>query len=122
MILAAPSTDATKAMIGATELAAMKAGAWLVNIARGDMIDDAALVEALGGGTIGGAFLDPTSPEPLPPDHPLWRAPNCMISMHLSGRSQTKMFARAGELFLKNLAAYRAGKAMTNVADLAAGY
>ena len=122
VILAAPSTDATKAMIGADELAAMKPSAWLVNIARGDMIDDDALVAALGASEIGGAFLDPTSPEPLPADHALWSAPNCIVTMHLSGRSQTKMFQRAASLFLRNLDAFRAGRAMQNVADLDAGY
>jgi phosphoglycerate dehydrogenase-like enzyme len=122
VILAAPSTDDTKAMIGAGELAAMKPGAWLINIARGDMIDDDALLAALDARRIGGAFLDPTNPEPLPAEHPLWRAPNCMITMHLSGRSQTKMFQRAAALFLDNLAAYRAGQPMKNVADLDAGY
>lgn len=122
VVLAAPSTSETKAMIGAAELAAMKPGAWLINIARGDMIDDDALLAALNGGTIGGAFLDPTNPEPLPSDHPLWTAPNCMISMHLSGRSQTKMFQRAAAMFLRNLKAFRAGRPMENVADLNRGY
>ena len=122
VILAAPSTDTTKAMIGAGELATMKPSAWLINIARGDMIDDDALVAALTTGGIAGAFLDPTNPEPLPADHPLWSAPNCMITMHLSGRSQTKMFRRGAELFLANLAAYVAGEPMRNVVDLDAGY
>jgi phosphoglycerate dehydrogenase-like enzyme len=122
VILAAPSTDDTKAMIGADELAAMKREAWLINIARGDMIDDDALLAALHERRIAGAFLDPTNPEPLPADHPLWSAPNCMITMHLSGRSQTKMFQRAAALFLDNLTAYRAGRALKNVADLDAGY
>ena len=122
VVLAAPSTDDTKAMIGAAELAAMRPGAWLINIARGDMIDQEALLAALTQGRIGGAFLDPTTPEPLPPEHPLWSAPNCMITMHLSGGSQTKMFQRAAALFLENLAAYRDGRPMRNVADLDAGY
>ncbi|MBB4154462.1 phosphoglycerate dehydrogenase-like enzyme [Sphingomonas jinjuensis] len=122
VILAAPSTDDTRTMIGADELAAMKDGAWLINIARGDMIDQDALVAALHAGTIAGAFLDPTDPEPLPADHPLWSAPNCMVTMHFSGRSQTKMFQRAGALFLKNLAAFLAGKPMANVVDLELGY
>lgn len=122
IILAAPSTGETRMMIGAAELAAMKKTAWLINIARGDMIDDAALLAALDRGGIGGAFLDPTSPEPLPADNSLWTAPNCMITMHLSGRSQTSMFRRAAALFLDNLAAFRAGRPMRNVADLAAGY
>ena len=122
VILAAPSTGETKAMIGASELEAMKSSSWLINIARGDMIDDDALLAALHGGTIGGAFLDPTNPEPLPSDHPLWKAPNCMITMHLSGRSQTKMFQRAAAMFLRNLEAFRAGAPMENVADLDRGY
>lgn len=122
VILAAPSTDETRAMIGADELAAMKSSAWLVNIARGNMIDDDALLTALTSGGIAGAFLDPTNPEPLPADHPLWTAPNCMITMHLSGRSQTRMFQRGGALFLRNLRAFQAGKPMENVADLNAGY
>ena len=122
IVLAAPSTDATKAMIGPSELAAMKASAWLINIARGDMIDEAALLDALHGNKIGGAFLDPTHPEPLPPDNPLWSAPNTMISMHLSGRSQTKMWARAAALFLRNLAAFRNGSPMENAINLDVGY
>ena len=122
VILAAPSTDATKTMIGAAELAAMKPSAWLINIARGDMIDDDALIAALKAGDIAGAFLDPTNPEPLPPDHPLWTAPNTMLSMHLSGRSQTKMFQRGAAMFVRNLNAFLAGEPMENVADLDAGY
>lgn len=122
VVLAAPSTDATKAMIGAAELAAMKPSAWLINIARGDMIDEAALLDALNGRKIAGAFLDPTHPEPLPEDHPLWSAPNCLITMHLSGRSQTKMFQRAAALFLRNVDAFVNGRPMENVVDLALGY
>ncbi|MFA5963313.1 MAG: D-2-hydroxyacid dehydrogenase [Sphingomonas sp.] len=122
VILAAPSTGETKAMFGAAELGAMKPSAWLINIARGDMIDQDALIETLKARRIAGAFLDPTDPEPLPADHPLWSAPNALITMHLSGRSQTKMFQRAGALFLKNLAAFMAGAPLTNVVDLDAGY
>jgi len=122
VVLAAPSTDETKAMIGEAELSAMKSDAWIVNIARGDMIEEAPLLEALNAGTIGGAFLDPTNPEPLPADNPLWTAPNCLISMHLSGRSQTKMFRRAAALFRENLEAYSAGRPLRNVANLDLGY
>lgn len=122
VILAAPSTGDTRAMIGTDELTAMKPGAWLVNIARGNMIDDDALIAALAGKTIGGAFLDPTNPEPLPADHPLWGAPSCLISMHLSGRSQTSMFRRAAARFLDNLGRFRAGEPMHHVVDLARGY
>ncbi|WP_277967653.1 D-2-hydroxyacid dehydrogenase [Sphingomonas echinoides] len=122
VILAAPSTDGTKATIGAPELAAMKSSAWLINIARGDMVDQDALLAALRERTIAGAFLDTVDPEPLPPEHPLWTAPNVIHSMHLAGRSQTKMFVRAADLFLRNLAKFQAGKPMENVVDLDAGY
>ncbi len=122
VVLAAPSTDRTRAMIGAAELAAMRGDAWLVNVARGDMVDQDALVAALASGSIGGAFLDPTDPEPLPADHPLWQAPNTLVTMHLSGRSQTTMFRRGAELFLANLAAFTAGRPMRNVVDLGEGY
>lgn len=122
VVLAAPSTDSTKAMIGAAELAAMRPDAWLINIARGDMVDQDALVAALREHRVAGAFLDPTDPEPLPAGHPLWTAPNCMISMHMSGRSQTKMFQRGAALFIDNLKAFVAGEPMRNVADLEAGY
>ncbi len=122
VILAAPLTEATRAMIGADELAAMKSSAWLVNIARGTMIDDTALIAALEAGGIAGAVLDPTDPEPLPAGHPLWSAPNTIVTMHLSGRSQTTMFKRGAALFLDNLSAFLAGRPMRNVADLAAGY
>lgn len=122
VILAAPSTTQTKAMVGAAELGAMKPAAWLINIARGDMVDQDALIEALNKRRIAGAFLDVVTPEPLPSDHPLWAAPNAIHTMHLSGRSQTKMFQRAAALFLANLEAFVAGKPMTNVVDLEAGY
>ena len=122
VILAAPSTDATQAMIGPEELQRMKPTAWLINIARGDMIDDDALIAALTDGTIAGAVLDPTNPEPLPADHTLWSTPNAIVTMHLSGRSQTTMFARGAALFLDNLAAFLAGRPMKNIADLDAGY
>ncbi|MGJ3649389.1 D-2-hydroxyacid dehydrogenase [Sphingomonas sp. GlSt437] len=122
VVLAAPSTGETKAMIGADELATMKPGAWLINIARGDMVDQDALIEALTKRRIGGAFLDVVHPEPLPPEHPLWTAPNVIHTMHLSGRSQTKMFQRAAALFLRNIKAFVAGAPMENVVDLDAGY
>jgi phosphoglycerate dehydrogenase-like enzyme len=122
LILAAPSTNDTHALIGADELAAMKPGAWLINFARGDMVDQAALIEALEKRRIAGAFLDVVDPEPLPADHPLWTTPNCILTMHLSGRSQTKMFMRAAALFLENARAFVEGRPMQNVVDLDAGY
>lgn len=122
VILAAPSTDQTKALLGADEFTTMKNSAWLINIARGDMVDQDALIEALTKRRIAGAFLDVVTPEPLPPEHPLWSAPNAIHTMHLSGRSQTKMFQRATALFLRNLKAFMAGEPLENQVDLDAGY
>lgn len=122
VVLAAPATAQSRAMIGAAEFAAMRPTAWLVNVARGDLVDQDALLSALRGRRIAGAFLDTVMPEPLPADHPLWAEENCLLSMHLSGRSQTRLIARAQALFLENLTAYLAGRPMQNVVDLQAGY
>lgn len=122
VILAVPATPQTEAMIGAAELAAMKDSAALVNIARGSVIDQDALVEALRSRSIGSAFLDVTTPEPLPSDDPLWSLDNAHITMHLSGRAQTLMFQRSGQRFVENLARYRAGEPLEHRVDLALGY
>ena len=122
VILAVPATPDTDRMIGAPELAAMKRSAVLLNVARGSVIDQDALVEALTARSIGAAFLDVTTPEPLPAEHPLWKLDNAHITMHLSGRSQTLMFERTAERFLDNLARYRAGEPLTFRVDLAKGY
>lgn len=122
VIVAAPATADTRSLIGPSELRAMKSTAWLINIARGDLIDQEALCVALHEGQIGGAFLDTVTPEPLPKDHPLWRAPNCIITMHLSGRSQTRLLERAQNLFLDNLDAFLHGRTMRNIVNLQAGY
>jgi phosphoglycerate dehydrogenase-like enzyme len=122
VIVAAPSTAETTHLIGAAELVAMKPSAYLVNIARGTLIDQDALILALEGRGIAGAHLDVTDPEPLPADHPLWDAPNAVITMHLSGRAQTRMFQRAAALFLDNLARYRTNKPLINEVDLDLGY
>src|SRR3546814_11600460 len=84
-------------MLGAPELAAMKSGARLVNVARGSLIDQDALIAALVSGSLAGAFLDVTMPEPLSKDDPLWSAPNILISMHMPGRSQRSEERRVGK-------------------------
>lgn len=122
VILAVPATPETEGMIGADELAAMKSECVIVNIARGSVIDQPALVEALQARAIGGAFLDVTTPEPLPADHPLWSLDNAHISMHLSGRAQSKMFIRSGERFLDNLGRYLRGEPVAPVFDPRLGY
>lgn len=122
IILAVPATPETEGMIGAGELAAMKSDAVIVNIARGSVIDQPALIEALRSKSIGGAFLDVTTPEPLPADHPLWSLPNAHISMHLSGRAQDKMFVRSAHRFLENLGRYLRGEPVAPVFDPRLGY
>lgn len=122
VILAVPSTAETRHLIGAPELATMKPSAVLVNIARGDVVDQDALVAALKGKRIEAALLDVTTPEPLPADHPLWLAPNAQITMHLSGRAQTKMFQRSADRFVENLARWHAGEPVEPRLDLSLGY
>jgi len=122
VFLAAPATPDSHHMIGEAELRAMKPSAWIVNVGRGDLIDQDALIEALNRRRIAGAFLDTVTPEPLPADHPLRTTPNAILSMHLSGRSQTRMFLRAADLFVANLKAFVAGEPLRNEVDLAAGY
>jgi phosphoglycerate dehydrogenase-like enzyme len=122
VILAVPATPETDGMIGAAELAAMKSDAVLVNIARGTVVDQDALVEALKANRIHSAFLDVTTPEPLPADHELWSLPNAHITMHLSGRAQDKMFIRSVDRFLVNLERYRKGEPLEPMVDLLRGY
>ncbi|WP_439468200.1 D-2-hydroxyacid dehydrogenase [Blastomonas fulva] len=122
VVIATPATRETDALIGADELAAMKPEAILVNIARGECVDQDALIAALKAKSIAGAFLDVTTPEPLPADHELWTLPNVQISMHLSGRAQNRMFQRAAALFADNLGRYVRGEALVNEVDLALGY
>jgi phosphoglycerate dehydrogenase-like enzyme len=122
VVIATPSTRETDALIGEQELAAMKAEAILVNIARGECVDQDALIAALKAKSIAGAFLDVTTPEPLPADHELWKLPNVQISMHLSGRAQSRMFQRASALFAENLGRFWRGEPLVNQVDLSLGY
>jgi phosphoglycerate dehydrogenase-like enzyme len=122
VILAVPATPETQNMIGADELATMKQSATLINIARGSVVEQDALVKALTDKQIGAAFLDVTTPEPLPADHPLWTLDNAHVTMHLSGRAQDKMFIRSATRFLENLARYRKGEPLSPLVNLDLGY
>ncbi|MBY8337286.1 D-2-hydroxyacid dehydrogenase [Alteriqipengyuania sp. NZ-12B] len=122
VILVLPSTPETHHMIGADELAEMKSTAVLANFARGDVVDQAALVEALEAKRIEAALLDVTDPEPLPQDHPLWALDNAHITMHLSARAQTGMFQRSADRFIENLARWHAGEPVEPRFDPALGY
>lgn len=122
VILAVPATAETDGMIGAAELAAMKDSTILVNVARGTVVDQDALIAALKAKSIGSALLDVTTPEPLPADNPLWTLDNAHVTMHLSGRAQASMFRRSAERFVKNLQAYVAGEPLHPVFDPVRGY
>ena len=122
VILAVPATPETDRMIGTAELAAMKDSAVLVNIARGAVVDQSALVAALQSKAIGGALLDVTTPEPLPAGDPLWSLDNAQITMHLSGRAQSKMFVRSAERFIDNCRRYIAQQPLAPIFDPARGY
>lgn len=122
IVISVPATPETEGMIGAAEFAAMKPNAVLVNVARGSVIDQPALVAALTEGRIGGALLDVTTPEPLPADHPLWGLDNTQITMHLSGRAQDQMFQRSAVRFLENLGRFHLGKPLSPLVDYTLGY
>jgi phosphoglycerate dehydrogenase-like enzyme len=122
LIIAVPATPDTWHMVDAKALATLPKGAKIVNIARGDCIDQNALIAALNTKHIGGAFLDVVTPEPLPSDHPLWDVPNILHSMHLSGVTQTGMYQRGAALFLENLKPFLNGAPMHNCVNLQLGY
>lgn len=122
VILAAPETPETAHMIAAAEFAAMKPSARFVNIARGSMVDQEALIAALKSGNLRSAFIDVTDPEPLPADHPLWDAPNILITMHMAGRGNLPMYAQAARRFADNVRRWLAGEPLEAVADLDRGY
>lgn len=121
IVLAVPATPLTRGMIGAGEIARLRAGAVLINVARGSVIDEAALIDALRAGRLRGAGLDVFATEPLPAGSPLWTLPNVLITPHVSATS-TRFWEREGELILDNLQRYLAGRALINVVDTAAGY
>jgi phosphoglycerate dehydrogenase-like enzyme/glyoxylase-like metal-dependent hydrolase (beta-lactamase superfamily II) len=121
VVLAAPLTPETQALFGANRFALMKEGAVLINIARGKMLDTGALLAALQSKRLRGAGLDVTDPEPLPPEHALWKLPNVIVTPHVSGQSPgTKL--RVRQLFLENLKRFAAGEPLLNVVDKKAGY
>ena len=105
VVIAVPLADETRGMIGPAELSMMKETAILVNVARGPIVDTDALVEALANGVIGGAALDVTDPEPLPPDHPLLQFPNCLVVPHIGSTTVPARRAMAS-LAVANLVAY----------------
>jgi phosphoglycerate dehydrogenase-like enzyme len=121
VIIAVPWTPETAGMIGAMELSAMKPSAYLLNIGRGDIINEPELIKALETKQIAGAGLDVFSQEPLPPTSPLWKLPNVIMTPHIAG-SMEDYIGQACDLFVKNLEHYVAGKKLFNVVDKKRGY
>lgn len=121
VVIAVPLTPETTGLIGATELHAMKPEAWLINIARGLVVNETALIQALMEGWIAGAALDVFAQEPLPPESPLWTLPNVILTPHNSWNTP-HLNERQARLFLDNLSRYLRGETLRNVIDRARGY
>jgi len=121
VVLAAPLTSETRGLIGRAELSRMKPGAWLVNVARGKLVDEPALVRALEERAIAGAALDVFAHEPLAEASPLWSMPNVLVTPHVAGFREDYWEAAAA-LFAENLRRYLDGETMANVVDKRAGY
>lgn len=116
LVLIVPHTPLTERMIGSGEFEALPPGALVINIGRGALIDEPALVEALRSGHLGGAILDVFAEEPLPQDSPLWDMPNVLVSPH-SGSTSDRENGRLTDLFCDNLLRFLAGEPMRNVLD-----
>ncbi len=121
VVLAAPETPETHHLIGARQLQAMKPTAFLINVARGSLVDEAALVAALERRAIAGAALDVTEQEPLPPESRLWSLENVFITPHISAASEL-LWARQTKLLLENLERWFSGRELLNQVDLERGY
>ena len=116
LVLAAPHTPTTEKMMGKTELNLLPKGAVLINIGRGALIDEKALIEALSSGHLGSAFLDVFEEEPLPPQSPLWEMPNVLVSSHSASTSDREN-RRITDLFCENLRRFLSGETLLNILD-----
>jgi phosphoglycerate dehydrogenase-like enzyme len=121
VVIAAPATVLTRRLFDASTFASMKPGAHLVNIARGSLVDQDALLDSLDRGHLGLASLDAVDPEPLPAGHPLYSHPKVRLSAHVSWSSPSTV-SRTFEIFVDNLRRYRAGEPLHGVVDTEAGY
>jgi phosphoglycerate dehydrogenase-like enzyme len=121
VVLAAPLTVETENLIDESALAAMKRDAWLINVARGRLVDDTALIRALREHRIGGAALDAFRDEPLPQSSPYWELPNVILTPHTAW-SSARVLDRSIDLFCDNLGRFSRAEPLRNVVDPAAGY
>jgi D-2-hydroxyacid dehydrogenase (NADP+) len=113
LVIAIPLTPETRGLVDASVLAAMRPGAFFVNVGRGEVVDEPALVDALESGRLGGAGLDVFAVEPLPADSPLWDLPNVIVTPHSSGGTAGTE-RRAADIFVDNLARYARGRPLRN--------
>jgi D-2-hydroxyacid dehydrogenase (NADP+) len=121
LVLAAPETRETQQLLGAAQIAKIKRGARLINVGRGSLLDETALMRALEDGTLRGAALDVTSTEPLPADSPLWKTRNLFITPHTSGVSD-RLWQRETKLLMDLLERWFDGRELFNVVDFGRGY
>lgn len=121
VVICLPLTDETRGLFDAARLAQLRQGAILINIARGPIVDTGALLAALESGHLGGACLDVTDPEPLPPGHPLWARDDVLITPHTAGAAALTG-TRRDALFRENLRRFGAGEPLLNVVDKQLGY
>lgn len=121
VVVAAALTDETRGLVGGRALALMRTEAWLVNVARGGLVDTDALVRALEDGSIGGAALDVTDPEPLPQGHPLWELPNCLVTPHVAN-TWSMAVPELAALVRRNVERFAAGEPLEGVVDPVLGY
>jgi phosphoglycerate dehydrogenase-like enzyme len=121
VVLAAPTTGQTQRLMNADRLKQMKPDAWLINVGRGALVDEVALIEALRNKVIGGAALDVFETEPLPADSPLWGMENVIITPHVAGMTD-KIWDRQFDFFSGNLRRFLAGKPLLGIVDKCKGY
>ena len=123
LVLCVPGTSDSEGLLSAERIAVLPEKAFVINVGRGAVIDQEALIEALNDGRIAGAALDVMYPEPLPADHPLWTARNCIITPHISGdMGLPETIDITVNIFCENLKRYAEGKELTNLIDVNAGY
>ena len=121
LVIATPTTPETSGMIGRAQIERMKRSAFIVNIARGDILDQLALIDALNAGRIAGAALDVFIPDPLPNGSPLFTTRNLIITPHIAGNSPM-LWRRIMDIWLENIRRFLAGKPLINQVDKTKGY
>ncbi len=121
LVIAAPHTTRSRRIVDGTVMDTLPDGAFVVNLARGALLDEAALLERLDNGRVAGCVLDVFAAEPLPSTHPFWYHPRVLVTPHVSAVSY-RFWEREGALILENVRRYRAGRRLKNLVDLRAGY